>query len=109
MGRFWTDAQSIFETASSASRHDPADMMILSGANGLRVVQAQGWSLAAAVAHHGADAGYHVTRQNGTVRVQARCANAQCDLRNHQSIAPLWLRDAPRYAVTNPLALGAPA
>ena len=84
-------------------------MMILTGANGLRVVQAQGWSLAAAVEHHGADAGYHLTRQNGTVRVQARCGDAQCDLRGRQSTAPHWLRDAPRYAMINTLILGAAA
>ncbi len=99
MGQFWKDAQSVFETATKAQQNDSADVLILVGAHGLRVVPGDGWSLDAALQHHGADAAYHVKRNGSSVVVNAKCGAAECELRGRTQRKAELFRDMKLYEV----------
>jgi hypothetical protein len=85
VGAFWTDAESIFETARQASQcgAPDCDLAILVGAQGgVRMLDAAGWASASLLAEHGAKIIYRITRQRGSVRLEGRSGAETCLLRS---------------------------
>lgn len=87
MDRFWHDAVSVFETASSAPAGiETVGLNILIGGDGaLRIVSGDGWQPEALRAHYGARTVYQVTRSAGGVKVAGHSLNQNCVL---QSASP---------------------
>lgn len=101
MGAFWTDAESIFETAqqSSLAGSPDCDLAILIGPEGgIHMLEASGWALSTLLAHHGAQTAYRVTREYGGVRVEGRSGGQTCVLRSE---APA---DTARRLLSGPFA-----
>jgi hypothetical protein len=90
VGTFWSDAQSIFETASHAARagSQDCDLAILIGARGdIQMLEGAGWALPGLLAEHGAHTVYHVTRQSGRVRLEGRSGSHSCLLETESAAA----------------------
>jgi hypothetical protein len=90
VGTFWTDAQSIFETAADARRGGSPDchLAILIGPQGeIHVRDAAGWALPGLLAEHGARTVYRLSREGGRVRLEGRSGSLTCLLQAEEPAA----------------------
>ena len=80
VNRFWQDAVSIFETASSAPRDGGELNILIDDRGGLQIVAAEGWRPEALAAHYGPRTVYQVSQTADGVRVTGRSMGASCVL-----------------------------
>ena len=72
MSHFWTNAEQIFTTARQNSTEEGPFSILVGAGGAIHITSSEGWDLEALRLHHGAAAGYQVTRRAGRVRVEAR-------------------------------------
>ena len=99
---FLTNAESIFETAASASgaELESGGLAILIGQDGaIRMLMNSDWPVDTLQAHHGASAAYRVSRSGGQIRVEGKSRTGSCLLQSEpvSSVAKRFLADRPRY------------
>lgn len=83
VGAFWTDAQSIFETARQASLAGSSDCdwaILIGPRGGIHILDSTGWALPCLLTQHGAQTAYRVTREGGHVRLEGRSGSGSCVL-----------------------------
>jgi len=99
---FLANAESIFETAASASGEglESGALAILIGQDGaIRMTMGSDWPVESLQSHHGASAAYRVSRTGGKVRVEGKSRSRSCLLQSEPValIAKRLLADRPRY------------
>jgi hypothetical protein len=118
MEAFWADAESIFETARAGCKGDSpdCDWAIVIGQQGhIHVLEASGWALGGLTSQYGTGTVYHLTRQQGNVRVEGRRGAERCLLETEspsraarQLLAPACIElavSSPPIAVALPAAV----
>ena len=99
MDLFLDHARQILEAAETATRHgeECSAMTILIGQEaGIHLVADSDWPLETLTVHHGAKAGYRVTRQRGEVQVEGQSHRHSCILRSTRPAALHRLLLGPR-------------
>lgn len=84
MNRFWQDAAGVFETASAVADGSVSNLAILvDERNGLRIVDAAGWSVDALRREYRAATAYTVTRSGAGVVVEAQNGTESCTFKKN--------------------------
>jgi len=78
MSRLWEDAAGILETANSQQSAGSDFAILLDRQNGIRIVDATGWSLDALRAEYQTGTAFLVTRTATRVRVEAQSGSDHC-------------------------------
>ncbi len=106
MDRFLDDAARILETAEAAERSgaEAAEVTILLGPAGMRLVAGFDGPLDRLRDMHGARTAYRVTRRGGRVRLEGCEPGRSCALESERPAlaARLLLADFPRYDLATP-------
>lgn len=76
VSRFLEHANQILDAAESAGECSP--ITILLGPGDIRIIAESDWPLDSLLLHHGAEAAYRVSGQEGFVRVEGRQGRRRC-------------------------------
>jgi len=96
---FLKHAEEIFSAARQPGAENCEMAILVSAEGAIHVLPASGWELESLRIDRGARAAYRITRQGGSVRLEARSAGESC-LFEAQKPAPAWragLPDFPQY------------
>ena len=96
MSRFVDYAHEILDAAESAG--SPSDVTILLGANGIHMIADSDWPLDSLLLHHGADAAYRVSGNQGSVKVEGRDLSHRCLIESRTPAQTARLMLAARFA-----------
>jgi hypothetical protein len=100
---FLQHAEEIFDTACGGAQDDCELAILVSREGGIHMLPAADWELEPLRAHHGASAAYHISRNRGRVRLEARSAGEICTLQSEGPARMLRpaIPDFPQYVTVN--------
>jgi len=102
MNSLLRDAESILDTALRAGGASNVAILV-SAEGGIRIVLDPDWPLESLAWHHGAEAAYRVTTQDGRISVEGRSLSRRCTLEaeSPQVSAQRLLGGVPRYLLAS--------